>query len=85
MTDIVIDAKLISLLKNFFQRNGKLITKLFQSSHDKINLENLSFHCLHNGYKYQCKICKGSSICQYSKQRHECTICSREYYLNKLT
>ena len=45
----------------------------------------MKFHCEHKRYKFKCKICKGSTICDHFQQRHECLVCSPEYYLERLT
>ena len=45
-----------------------------KSKEDWVNL-NKKYLCEHEGYKYSCRLCKGSAICEHGKQKYYCKIC----------
>ena len=45
-----------------------------ESKENWVNL-NRRYLCVHERYKYSCRLCKGKAICELGKQKYYCEIC----------
>ena len=45
-----------------------------ESKENWVNL-NRRYLCVHERYKYSCRLCKGKAICEHGKQKYYCKIC----------
>lgn len=61
----------------FYGINGKITKKCTECRIFKKN-EKLKYNCVHGVYKYKCKQCVGSSLCNHQKQINFCKICRDE-------